>query len=163
MPDIATPPNRIERWKKMWGTPKRLDAAETDAEFEAFQDAFVPSHMHKIFLKTFGVPKAAFNNRFFVDEAVFRSWDTKLSTLLRSDIGHAEVTVIYGSPTHLEANRLRGEMRRSLRDVFIDDWHCACAIVRGGHATVYLFIQPKSRGCIVRVIKDDGTANDPEE
>jgi hypothetical protein len=162
MPDIATPPNRIERWKKMWGTPKRLDAAETDAEFEAFQDAFVPSHMHKIFLKTFGVPKAAFNNRFFVDEAVFRSWDTKLSTLLRSDIGHAEVTVIYGSPTHLEANRLRGEMRRSLRDVFIDDWHTSCAIARGGQATVYLFIQPKSRGCIVKVVKTNGDPMDDE-
>lgn len=148
-----SPANRVERWKKLWSTPRRLDGAETDAAFEEFQQALVPGHMHKQFLKLFGLPKAKFGNRFFVDEAVYQNWDTKISTLARVGEGHVEATVIYGSPDELEAHRFRGEPRRTLRDVVVDDWQAACAIVHAGPTTLYLFVEPKMRGCIVRTVR----------
>src|SRR5258707_1707000 len=126
----VSPENRVERWKKLWATPKLLDDAKTEAAFEEFRTAFVPSHMHKKFLQFFGVPKAQFGNRFFKEDAIFQDWDTKLSSLGAEDQGHIEVTIIYGSPEQFAAYWLRGEARRSLRDIVIDDWQAACAIVR---------------------------------
>lgn len=158
MPDVSprpTPPGRTDRWKKLWGTPRPLSERETEDTFDEFREAFVPSHMHKLFLKNFGVPKAKFGNRFFVDEASFRDWNTRLNQILPSDVEHVEVEVVYGSPEALEGWRLRGETRRSLRDVFIDDWFGACAIVRGGETTLYLFIEPKIRGVLVRNVRQE--------
>jgi hypothetical protein len=149
----ATPDGRVDRWKKLWGTPKALNADETAVEFDEFEEAFVPSHMHKKFLKTFGVPKAQFGNRFFNDDVVFRNWDTKLATLLPPEVKHVEAVVLYGSPDALEGHRLKGEARRSLKDLVIDDWHAACAIVRAGGTSVYVFVEPKMRGCAVRTVR----------
>lgn len=149
-----TPDNRVERWTKLWGKAKLVDDATTEAAFEEFQQAFVPSRMHKLFLKSFGTPKAQFDNRFFGDDAVFQNWDTKLSSLMLAE-GHAEVTVIYGSPDALEAHWMRGELRRTLRDIVIDDWHAACAIVRLEHKTLYVFVAPKMRGCIVKTVQEE--------
>jgi len=148
----VTPANRVERWKKLWATPKRLDADATDAAFEEFQEALVPSHMHKQFLKFFGQPKAQFGNRFFVDEAVFHDWETRLTALGAPEGTHLDVTIIYGSPDALEAHSLRGESRRKLRDIVIDDWQAACGIIRAESQTFYFFIEPKMRGCIVRTV-----------
>ncbi|MGV3614969.1 MAG: hypothetical protein ACO1SV_06500 [Fimbriimonas sp.] len=156
----VTPANRLERWKKLWGGVRRLEATETDDAFDEFADNLVPSHMHKLFLKSFGQPKAQFGNRFFVDEATYQNWDTKLS-MLGAEGTHAEVTIIYGSPDKLEAHAMRGEVRRTLRDILIDDWHAACAIVRAGSRTLYVFIEPKMRGCIVRSIRGESEA-EPE-
>ena len=144
-----TPPDRLEKWKKNWATPVLLSEAETEAEFDEFTEAFVPNHMHKRFIKTFGVPKAPFGNRFFVDEAVYRNWDTKLSELLPSAADQAEATVIYANSEGMEAHRMRGQTRRTLRDVIIDDWHGACAIVRSQGTVLYLFIEHKMKGVIV--------------
>lgn len=151
---FVTPENRVERWKKLWGKPRRLDSAETEAAFDEFLAEFVPSRMHKLFLKTFGNPKGVYDNRFFRDEAAFQNWDAKLSSLMLAD-GHADVTVIYGSSDTLEAHAMRGEVRRSLRDIVIDDWHGACAVVRSGTKTLYVFVAPKMRGCIVRSVQTD--------
>src|SRR5271154_5477367 len=95
---VITPEDRVPRWKKMWGTPRLLDEAETESAFEEFQDALVPRRMHKLFLKSFGVPKAQFGNRFFMDDAMYRDWDTKLVGLISEAGTHVEVTIIYGSP-----------------------------------------------------------------
>lgn len=156
-----TPDNRVERWKKLWGTPRRLDADATDAAFEEFEAALVPSHMHKLFLKSFGVPKAQFGNRFFNDDASYQNWDTRLA-ILGATGTHVEVTVIYGSPEALEAHTMRGETRRTLKDFLIDDWHAACAIVRATNRTFYVFIEPKMRGCIVRMVRNEGV-EEPED
>ena len=154
-----TPDNRVERWKKLWGTPKALTDRETEDAFDEFRKAFVPGHMHKRFLKTFGVPKAAFGNRFFLDDAVFWNWDTRLDQMLPSDVESVEVEVVYGSPEAIEGWRLsHGAMRRSLRDIVIDDWHAACAVVRAGGTTLYVFVEPKIWGCLVRTVK--GIAED---
>ena len=151
-----TPANRIERWKKLWATPRKLTTEETELAFEEFADGLVPSHMHKLFLKSFGVPKAQFGNRFFKDGASYLSWDTRLSSIVGQIGGHVEVQVIYGSPDDLEGHALRGERRRTLRDIVIDDWQAACAVVRAGSRTVYVFVEPKMRGCIVRTVNSDG-------
>lgn len=151
-----TPDGRVDRWKKLWGTPRPMSVQETEDAFDEFRDAFVPSHMHKRFLKTFGVPKAAFGNRYFVDESSFRNWNTRLNQILPADVESVEVEVVYGSAEAIEGWRLRGETRRSLRDVFIDDWFGACAVVRGGATTLYLFIEPKIQGVLVRVVKEAG-------
>ncbi len=148
-----TPDNRVERWKKLWGTPRPLDVASTEDAFDEFRESFVPSHMHKRFLKTFGVPKAAFGNRFFFDDVVFRNWNTRLDQMLPAEVKEVEVEVIYGSTEALEGWRLKGEVRRNLRDIVIDDWYAACAIVRAGETTLYLFIEPKIQGVLVRTVK----------
>lgn len=150
----VSPENIADRWKKLWATPKRLDDATTDALFEEFQDQFVPSHMHRQFLKFFGTPKASFGNRFFVDDAVYKTWETRLSLLGVGETGHVEVTVIYGSPDALEGHALRGETRRSIKDIFMDDKHAACAIVRSPRITLYAFFEPKMKGCVVRSIRN---------
>ncbi|CAN5399169.1 hypothetical protein BH11ARM2_BH11ARM2_11000 [soil metagenome] len=154
----VTPPDRIDRWKKLWGTPRKMDAAATDVAFEEFQDALVPRHMHKLFLKQFGTPKVKFGNRFFVDEVEFLKWETRLETLVGIGEEKLEVAVIYGSPDALEGHVLKGERRRSLRDIVIDDWQAACAIVTAGDRRIYVFVEPKMRGCIVRAVKGE-----PEE
>ena len=148
-----TPDNRVERWKKLWGTPRPLDVRSTEDAFDEFREAFVPSHMHKRFLKTFGVPKAAFGNRFFVDDASFRNWNTRLDQILPAEILEVEVEVIYGSTETLDGWRLKGATRRSLRDVFIDDWVGGLAIVRAEGTTLYLFIEPKIQGVLLRTVK----------
>ena len=148
-----TPDNRVERWKKLWGTPRPLPVAETEDAFDEFRDAFVPSHMHKRFLKTFGVPKVAFGNRFFLDDVAFRNWNTRFDQILPADVEEVEVEVVYGSTETLEGWRLRGQTRRNLRDVFIDDWVGGLAIVRAGETTLYLFIEPKIQGVLVRTVK----------
>ena|SRR5579862_2462910 len=149
-----TPEDRLEKWKKLWATPKLLDDEATDAAFEDFQESFVPSHMHKKFLQFFGTPKAQFGNRFFMEDAVYQNWDTKLSSLGLGTIGHVEVTVIYASPDRLEGHWLRGETRRTLRDIIVDDWHAACAIVSSDQGKLYVFVEPKMKGCVVRALAD---------
>ncbi|RYG44756.1 hypothetical protein EON79_14240 [bacterium] len=152
-----TPANRLERWKKLWSKATPLDADATDAAFEEFQEAIVPGHMQKMFLKRFGVPKAQFGNRFFLDDTVeFTNWDLRLEKLIGASAEKVEAIVIYGSPDALEAHTFTGERRRTLRDLIIDDWQAACAIVRAGEKRVYVFIEPKMRGVIVRVIKGEG-------
>ncbi|RYG34605.1 hypothetical protein EON81_15115 [bacterium] len=150
-----TPANRVERWKKLWSSPKLLDADATDAAFEEFEEAIVPSHMHKMFLKSFGVPKAQFGNRFFSDDVEYTNWDARLEKIVGLSDERLEAIVIYGSPEKLEAYTFHGERRRTLKDLVIDDWHAACAIVRAAEKTVYVFVEPKMRGCIVRVVKGD--------
>jgi hypothetical protein len=49
----------------------------------------------------------------------------------------------------MEAHRIRGQTRRTLRDVIIDDWYGACAIVRSQGTVLYLFIEHKMKGVIV--------------
>ncbi|RYG23345.1 hypothetical protein EON82_14305 [bacterium] len=115
-----TPPGRVDRWKKLWGTPRPLDNASVEDAFDEFRDAFVPSHMHK-----------------------------------PTDVEEVEVEVIYGSPESLEGWRLKGQTRRSLRDIVIDDWHAACAIVRAGATTLYVFVEPKIVGCLVLSVRNE--------
>jgi len=150
----VTPADRVPFWKKLWGTPRLLDEAATDEAFEEFEESFVPSHMHKIFTKSFG-GKTKLDNRFFVDEALFHNWDSKLQDLVHASQGKADVIVIYGSPDRLEAHFLKGELRRSLRDIVKDDWQAACAIVRAGRTTLYLFVDIKMRGCLVRTVQSE--------
>jgi len=146
-----TPADRFELWKKLWGTPKLLNDIETEAAFEEFQESFIPGHMQKYFLKSFGVPKAVFGNRYFMEDAQYRNWDTPISSLA-GEGDRIEAVVVYGSPEKIEAHLLKGERRRTLRDVVMDDWQAACAIVRAGATTLYIFIEPKMRGCIVRAV-----------
>ena len=138
-----------------------LDDEATNAAFEEFERVFVPGHMSKRFLKVFGVPKMAFGNRYFKDDAAYRTWDTRLQSLVPGDLTHVEVTVIYGSPDSLEAHRIRGETRRTLKDIFIDDWVAACAIVKAGPVTLYMFAEPKMKGAIVLSERPD-VAPEPE-
>jgi hypothetical protein len=151
----VTPPDRVVKWKKMWGTPRLLEEAETDAAYEEFVEAMVPGHMHKLFLKQFGVPKAVFGNRFFGEGSAYQDWDTRISTLAGPDVTHAEAVVVYGSPDRMEAHAMRGEVRRTLRDIIIDDWQAAFAVVRVGETTLYVFVEPKMRGCIVKVVQKE--------
>lgn len=147
----VTPENRIDRWKKLWGTPHKLPTEETEAAFEEFQESFVPGHMHKKFLQFFGTPKAKFGNRFFLDECAYFDWKIDFKALgIRDE--HVDATIIYGSPEAMEGHTMRGQSRRSLRDLVVDDWHAACAIIRSESAVVYLFIEPKMRGCVLRII-----------
>jgi len=156
----VSPENRLENWKKLWATPKKLTEHETDDAFDEFADALVPGHMHKLFLKSFGVPKAQFGNRFFVDEAFFQNWDTRLSTMGAGEGKHVEAIVIYGSPEKLEGHWLRGESRRTFRDILVDDWQAACVIVRAERYTFYIFCEPKMRGCIVRKVPKENVAEE---
>jgi len=150
----VTPPDRIPFWMKKWAKPRLLDEAATEAAFDEFVEAFVPGHMHKRFSKLFWSAKPKFDNRFFVDEATFLDWDAKIADLAHSSEGKVEATVIYGSHDRLEAHVLKGEPRRSLRDIVMDDWQAACAIVRADRCVVYLFVEPKMRGCVVRTLQD---------
>ncbi len=159
----VTPDQRVDRWKKLWATPRLLDDTETELAFEEFQAAFVPSHMHKRFMKIFGVPKAVFGNRFFMEDAVYHKWDSRLAVLGAHHATHVEVTVIYGSPDKLEAHWLRGETRRTLRDIVIDDWFAACFIVRSPEVTMYGFIEPKMQGCVLRVVAGEEVFKGAEE
>lgn len=153
--DRPTPAGRVDRWKKLWNTPRPLSDSETEEAFDQFREALVPKHMHKQFMKTFGVPKAAFGNRFFVDEVVFRDWETRFSSLIPSSVETVEAIVLYGSPDSLEAWRIAGQTRRTLKDLFIDDWHAACAVIHAGSTTLYAFIEPKMRGSIVRTVRSE--------
>lgn len=152
--NTITPEDRLESWKKLWATPRRLGDSEAEAAFDEFVAGFVPSHMHKKFLQFFGVPKSQFGNRFFMEDAAFYDWKTKIESFGGGLEPHVEVTVIYGSPDRLEAHWLKGQSRRTLRDIVIDDWQAACAIVRTGTTILYVFIEPKMRGCIVRSLSD---------
>jgi hypothetical protein len=145
----VTPEDRMDRWRKLWGTPRLLDVDAADSAFEEFLEYFVPAHMQRQFLKLFGTPKAVFGNRFFREDASYQNWDVKLSAFAGEGT-HVDVVAIYGSPDRVEAHGFRGERRRSLREIVIDDWHASCAIVRAGSNTLYVFVEPKMRGCIVR-------------
>lgn len=145
----ATPVGHLEKWKKLWGTPRLLDAPAVEAALEEFYEAVVPTHMHKKFLQFFGTYRAKFGNRFFVDQAGYHDWATPLSAMGFRESAHVEATVIYASGDTLEAHCLRGQPRRSLRDIVLDDWNPACAIVRAAEGTLFVFVEPKMRGCIV--------------
>lgn len=144
-----TPEGRIEQWKKRWSTPKRLSEDDANAVLEEFIEVFVPGRMEKKFRQFFPTPRAKFGNRFFRDDAVFYTWERTLASLGLQDVSHAEVSIIYPSTEAIEGHRLRGETRRTLKDLVIDDWHPACAIAEGGPVKLYVFIEPKMRGCIV--------------
>ena len=143
-----TPENRFERWKKVWSTPKRLEDEAAQAAFDEFEAGFVPGHMQNRFRKTFGVPKAEFGNRYFTEDASYRNWDTTLAGLGVPE-GPVQVTVIYASQDDFEAHLLKGDSRRRLKNIVVDDWHATCAIVRGSDTTLYVFTEPKMKGCIV--------------
>ncbi|MFZ4508826.1 MAG: hypothetical protein ACOYON_14125 [Fimbriimonas sp.] len=161
---LVTPADRVEKWKKMWATPRLLSDEEADAAFEEFQDLFVPPNMHKKFSASFGLPRASFGNRYFFDDASYRNWDTRISMLASLDVTHADVIVIYGAPDRLEAHALRGQTRRTLRDVVIDDWQAACVIVTAGATTIYYFVEPKMRGCMVRTLRNGKpVVNSPDD
>lgn len=155
MPKPITPEGRVEKWKKLWSTPRLLSADEADTVFEDFVDNFVPGHMEKKFRQFFGTPRAKFGNRFFLDEVVFQTWDRSLASLGIKDVTHAEVDIIYASPDDIEGYHLRGETRRTLKDIVIDDWHAACVVATGGQTKLYIFIEPKMRGCIVLRIGEE--------
>ncbi len=161
---VITPEDRMAKWQKLWGSPRLLDSEATEAAFEEFQESFIPGRIQKHFQKLFGTPKSQFGNRYFMEDAQFQNWDTKLTGLADLD-DHVEVVVIYGSPDDLEAHALRGDRRRSLRDIVIDDWQAACAIVRARSATLYVFVEPKMRGCVVRKVstgvEDADVIDDP--
>jgi hypothetical protein len=149
MAKAITPEGRIERWKKLWSTPRPLSTEEADKAFEDFVETFVPGHMEKKFRQFFGTPRAKFGNRFFRDDVKFHAWDRSLASLGIREGTHAEATVIYAGLDDIEAHRMRGETRRTLKDLVIDDWHAACAIAEGEETKLYIFIEPKMRGCIV--------------
>ena len=153
----------MERWRKLWATPRKLTQAETEEAFEDFQENFVRRHMRKMFLKSFGFPRAQFGVRFFNEDVFRQNWKTRLSNLLGVDGGHVEVTIIYATPDALEAHTLRGERRRSLRDIVIDDWQSACAIIRSPSKVVYLFVEEKMNGCLTRTVFLDGEEGESEE
>ena len=119
--------------------------------------------MRRLFLRTFGVPKAAFGNRFFLDGSAYHEWDTRISALAGIEGGHVDVTVIYAGPDRMEGHTLRGERRRSLRDIVIDDWHLAIAIVRAGRSDLYVFVEPKMRGCVVKTVRRESDESEGEE
>lgn len=144
-----TPEGRVDHWKKRWSSPRLMTDEETEAVFEEFVDGFVPGHMEKKFRQFFGTPRAKFGNRFFSDDATFYPWEVTLAAIGVQDVVHAEVAVVYASPDAIEGYRFRGEPRRSLKDLFVDDWHPACAIVTAGDTKLYIFIEPKMRGSIV--------------
>lgn len=150
-----TPEGRVEKWKKLWATPRLLSDAEATNAFEEFIDVFIPSRMEKKFRQFFPTPRAKFGNRFFRDDAVFYTWERTLASLGLQDVTHAEVSIIYPSVEAIEGHRLRGETRRSLKDLVVDDWHPACAIAEGGPTKLYIFIEPKMRGCIVLRVGDE--------
>jgi hypothetical protein len=156
----VTPVGREDQWKRLWGKTRVLDDVATEAAFEEFQEQFVPSHMRKLFLRFFGVRRAHFGNRFFREEAAYHRWETKLSALIEAEGENIEVILIYALDDRLEAHVLKGQRRRSLRDIVVDDKQAACGIVRAGAITLYLFIEPKMRGCIVRSVQKSLT---PEE
>ena len=155
-PPNVTPQPYLDRWKKLWGTPVRLTDIATEEAFEAFQDAFVPGHMHKMFLKRFGTPKAEFNNRFFADGSMFRDWNTTIGALTTRNAKRVEVTVIFGSPERLEGHALKGEARRTLRDIVLEDRESVCAIVKVDGTTLYVFSQYRMRGCVVLTVRGEG-------
>lgn len=152
---VITPTNRVPRWKKNWATPRLLDEDEATAAFEEFQEQFIPSRMNKKFLQFFGNSRAQFGNRFFMDDAVYHSWDTSFVRLGAGETGHVEAIVIYALNEDMEATWLKGQTRRSLRDVVIDDWQAACAIVRAEKATYYMFVEPRMKGVIVRTVPNE--------
>lgn len=145
----ATPEGRIERWKKLWGGVRTLSSSEAEEAYEEFVEEFVPGHMEKKFRQFFGTPRAKFGNRFFRDDAVYHTWNTSFSSLGLRDATHVEATILYSSPEDIEGHVMRGEVRRTLKDLLVDDWHAACAMVRAEEVRLYLFIEPKMRGCIV--------------
>lgn len=148
VPKPITPADRVDLWKKKWGTSRLLSDNEATAAFDEFVAAFIPGHMEKRFLKTFGVYRAKFGNRFFKEEAVYHTFSEVLSRLMSTESTHAVVTVIYALDGELEAHTFRGEIRRSLGDLFLDDWHAACAIVRTEDALMYAFVEPKMKGSV---------------
>lgn len=161
--NAVTPPDRFDTWKRKWGKSRPLDDRATDAAFDEFLEAFVVGHMRSRFLKAFGVPKAKFGNRFFMEDAAFYNLDTRLDKLEVRAEGHVEVTVIYPSTDRMEGHQMRGELRRTLKDIVVDDWHAACAIVRTSGRTLYLFAEPGGGGCIVRAVAPEGHKERLEE
>lgn len=147
----VTPPDRVEKWKKLWGTPRLLDDEATEAAFDDFVTTFVPRNMHKMFLRTFGNPKGKFGNRFFAEAAVFQNWDIRISQLIDDAATHAEVIVIYALEDRIEGYALRGEVRRSIHDIVVDDWHTACVIIVAGECKIYAFTELRMKGCVVLV------------
>lgn len=145
-----TPEGRLEKWKKLWGAVRQLPEEDAETVFEEFVENFVPGHMEKKFRQFFGTPRAKFGNRFFFDDSVYHTFETSLASLGLRDMTHAEATVIYPSMESVEAHSMRGEVRRTLKDLVIDDWHAGAAIVRSGDITMYIFVEPKMKGCIVR-------------
>lgn len=148
-PKFVTPPDRVEKWKRFWGTPRKLSPEQSEAAYDTFVEGFVPSHMEKKFHQFFGTPRAAFGNRFFRDDATYHPWETRLSNLGLVEEKAIEVTIVYAAGDDLEAHVLKGEPRRTLKDIFMDDWHAAGAILVAGEHTLYLFIEPKMKGAIV--------------
>lgn len=142
----------------MWGKAVLVGETETTELFDDFVENFVVGHMQNRFLKTFGVPKATFGNRFFHEDAVYFRLDMRISHLI-TQATHVETVVLYGSPEEVEAHRMRGETRRKFRDVFVDDWHPGCAIVIAEGKTLYMFCEPKGEGVIVRTVR---TGPEPE-
>lgn len=149
MAKTITPEGRVERWKKLWSAPKLLSTEDADAAFETFVSEFVPGHMEKKFRQFFGTPRAKFGNRFFLDDSKYYTLDRSFTSLGVREGTHVEAIVIYAGLHEVEAYRLRGETRRTLKDLMIDDWHAACAIVEGESTMLYVFIEPKMKGCIV--------------
>lgn len=151
-PKQPTPDDRPDRWKARWGGLRQVPDEETTAAFEAFCEAFVPSHIRGRFIKTFGVPKAGFGNRYFHDDASFKVLPTRMTDFFAPEATHVEAIVFYALDDEVEAHRMRGETRRTFQDLFVDDWHAACAMVTGGGTTLYAFIEPKMKGSVVRVV-----------
>jgi hypothetical protein len=144
---------REETWKRLWAAPIELNDAATEATFEELTEALVPGHMQGRFVKRFGVPRERFGNRFFVEGAVFRDWSTRLTELGVAG-SHVEVDVVTASGDELRGYRLRGQSRRTLKDVVIDDSEAVCAIVRDSQVTLYILTEPGMRGAIVLVADD---------
>lgn len=137
----------------MFGKAHLMDDAATEAAFDEFVDNFVPGHMQTRFTKTFGVPKATFGNRFFYDDAVYHRMNIRIESIIALE-PPIEFIVLYGSSEHIEGHWMKGEARRRFEDIFGDDWHAACGIAKSPGKTLYLFVEPKGRGCIVKIHRE---------
>jgi hypothetical protein len=165
-PATVTPEGRIEQWKRKWSHPQLLNDSLSTQVFETFLDAFVPSHMVKQFVKTFGVPKAAYGNRFFPENSSFVPLSVRIGSLLGPTTVPLEADLMYALADDIEVYRIRSDTKRTFKDLFIDDWHAACATFRCEFGTGHAFIEPKMRGAIVQWLghtpDEEGSHSSPQ-
>lgn len=135
-------------WKKLWATPVELDEEATEAIFDELLDAIVPSHVQIRFTKRFGNPKEKFDNRFFSDRSFFREWTTTLSHL-GAEGGQMTVDVVTASGKDFHGYRLKGQTRRTIKDIVIDSHQSVGAIARTSMITIYMLVMSGTKGAIV--------------
>lgn len=145
---------RQETWLKLWGKARPLSDDETSLVFEEFLEQFVPPHMHKMFIRVIDAPKAKFGNRFFREDSAFTPFETPLFQLLHSAAPEdmVEAKVILPRAEKFDGFVLKGQARRTLRQLVIDDWQTTMATLNLEGETVYVFVEPKMGGCMIRTV-----------